>query len=66
VPAARDLLLLGYNVIMSDIDVMWLKDPLPYLNTQAAQVKPAGILPLLSIAMIVHHCTANVILYRKY
>eukprot|EP00775_Hariotina_reticulata_P006248 gene6248-6484_t len=37
VPAAQELLLLGYNVIMSDIDVMWLKDPLPYFNIQAAQ-----------------------------
>lgn len=43
VPAAQELLLLGYNIIMSDIDVMWLKDPLPYFNTQAAQVKPADV-----------------------
>lgn len=27
----HELLLKGYNVILSDIDVMWLSDPLPYL-----------------------------------
>ncbi|WIA11573.1 hypothetical protein OEZ85_011679 [Tetradesmus obliquus] len=32
VPAAQQLLALGYNVLLSDIDVMWLADPLPYLT----------------------------------
>jgi hypothetical protein len=38
VPAVQQLLALGYNVLLSDIDVMWLADPLPYLTAVPPQV----------------------------
>lgn len=31
VGAARQVLMMGYSVVMTDIDVMWLRDPLPYV-----------------------------------
>jgi hypothetical protein len=38
VPAVQQLLRLGYNVLLSDIDVMWLADPLPYLTAMPSEV----------------------------
>jgi hypothetical protein len=39
VPAVQQLLGLGYNVLLSDIDVMWLADPLPYLAAVPSEVR---------------------------
>ena len=30
VPAVAEVLSHGFNVILSDVDVMWMRDPLPY------------------------------------
>jgi hypothetical protein len=38
VPAVQQLLRLGYNVLLSDIDVMWLADPLMYLAAVPSEV----------------------------
>jgi hypothetical protein len=39
VPAVQQLLGLGYNVLLSDIDVMWLADPLAYLAAVPSEVR---------------------------
>jgi len=33
----QDLLLLGYDVLLHDIDMVWFKDPLPYLQAKATE-----------------------------
>lgn len=36
-----EILKLGYNVLLSDVDVYWFKNPLPFLSSFGTSVLPA-------------------------
>lgn len=53
---------MGYNVIMSDIDVMWLADPLPFMLNQTEVGSMKGSIAQLSL----HGSTCEgVLLYQR-
>ena len=58
------ILKLGYNVLLSDVDIYWFKNPLPFLYSfgsgvlaaQSDEYKKTGFIPILACNFNVEDC----------